>query len=286
MRLLSFERAGRPSWGSVTQDGVSDLGARLGDRYPTLREAIAGTARDTLAEIADRTTADFPLADVRLLPPVTNPEKIICVGVNYANRNAEYADQSELPKFPSLFMRSRDSLVGHGEPIIRPRESVQLDYEGEIALVIGKSGRRIAEEAAMEHVFGLSCMNEGTVRDWLRHGKFNVTQGKNFDRSGSIGPWIVTADEFRRFDAIALVTRVNGEARQDDTTASLIFSFPQLLAYISTFTTLRPGDVIATGTPTGSGGRSNPPRWLKGGDRVEVSVAGVGTLANPVIDEG
>src|SRR5262249_28039056 len=156
----------KPSWGLVARDGVLDLGARLGDRYPTLRDAIAGGAMETLAKLASRATTDFPLSDVRFLPPVTNPEKIICVGINYANRNEEYADNSELPKYPSLFMRSRDSLVGHGEPIVRPRESLQLDYEGEIALVIGKSGRRIAEDAAMDHVFGLSCMNEGSVRDW------------------------------------------------------------------------------------------------------------------------
>ena len=183
-----------------------------------------------------------------------------------------------------IFMRTPGSLVGHGQPIVRPRESVQYDYEGEIVLVIGTPGRRIAESDAIKHVFGLSCMNEGSVRDWLRHGKFNVTQGKNFEASGSFGPWIVTTDEVGSFDELAVTTKVNGELRQNDTVRSLIFSFTYLLHYISTFTTLKPGDIIATGTPTGAGARFDPPKWLKAGDAVEVSVSGVGTLKNTVIE--
>jgi 5-carboxymethyl-2-hydroxymuconate isomerase len=285
MRLLSFVANGRRSWGAVTDGGVIDLGRRLKSRFGTLRDAIEGDALPLIRATVSSSDVDVPLESIRFLPPIVDPEKIICVGVNYANRNEEYRDGTERPKYPSLFMRAPGSLVGHGEPIVRPPESTQFDYEGEIALVIGKSGRRIAEEDAWSHVFGVACLNEGSVRDWLRHGKFNVTQGKNFDRSGSFGPWIVTADEFSGDHRFEVTTTVNGERRQHDSTDSLIFSFAYLLRYISTFTTLKPGDVIATGTPTGAGARFDPPRWLKPGDVVEVSVSGIGTLKNSVIDE-
>ncbi len=285
MRFLSFEHDGKPSWGAVAGEGIIDLGARFSGRYPGLRDAIARAGAGELAAMVAKSSADLPLAGVRFLPPIPDPEKILCVGVNYANRNEEYRDGSERPRYPSLFMRAPDSLVGHGEPLVRPRESIQFDYEGEIALIIGRGGRRIPPERALEHVFGLSCLNEGSVRDWLRHGKFNVTQGKNFDRSGAFGPWLVTADEFPDMTKLEVMTRVNGEVRQQDTTENLIFSFRHLLHYISTFATLKPGDVISTGTPTGAGARFDPPRWLKAGDRVEVTVTGIGTLANPVVDE-
>jgi 5-carboxymethyl-2-hydroxymuconate isomerase len=217
-------------------------------------------------------------------PFLPAPEKIICVGVNYANRNEEYRDGSDLPKFPSLFMRAPTSFTAHDRPLVRPRESEQLDYEGEIAIVIGRGGRRIAREQATAHIAGLTLMNEGTIRDWVRHAKFNVTQGKNFDFSGSIGPWMVTADEFDGFDSLALQTRVNGELRQDDSTANLIFSFADFIAYISTFTTLKTGDIISTGTPPGAGARFDPPVYLKPGDVVEVSAPGIGMLRNGVTD--
>jgi 2-keto-4-pentenoate hydratase/2-oxohepta-3-ene-1,7-dioic acid hydratase in catechol pathway len=217
--------------------------------------------------------------------PIPNPEKIICVGVNYANRNEEYKDGSERPKFPSLFFRVPRSFVAHGEPIWRPAESEQLDYEGEIAIVIGKPGRRIPRAAAQAHVGGFTCMNEGTIRDWLRHGKYNVTQGKNFDRSGSIGPWIVTADELDPRGSHDIVTRVNGEVRQQDTTERLMFPFDFLISYLSTFATLKPGDMIVTGTPTGAGARFDPPRWLKVGDVVEVESSRIGVLRNVVAAE-
>ncbi|MBV8601143.1 MAG: fumarylacetoacetate hydrolase family protein [Candidatus Eremiobacteraeota bacterium] len=222
---------------------------------------------------------------VRVEPRLALPGKIFCIGVNYRDRNAEYRDASDAPKYPSIFMRTPGSLVGHGEPILRPPESQQLDYEGEIVLVIGKAGRRIPASAAREHVGALTCGNEGTIRDWLRHGKFNVTQGKNFERSGSIGPVLVTTDEFSNLDALRVRTRVNGELRQDDTTAHLTFPFAYLIEYISTFAHLVPGDVIFTGTPTGAGARYDPPRWLVPGDVVEVEVDGIGTLRNPIADE-
>jgi 2-keto-4-pentenoate hydratase/2-oxohepta-3-ene-1,7-dioic acid hydratase in catechol pathway len=216
---------------------------------------------------------------------VRTPEKIICVGVNFANRYAEYKDNSDEQKYPSLFCRAPNSLVGHGQPILRPPESPQLDYEGEIVIVVGKEGRRIPREKAFEHVAGLTLCNEGTIRDWVRHAKFNTTQGKNFDASGSIGPFLVTADEFDFARPLEITTRVNGEVRQHDTTANMIFDFAYQLNYISTFATLKPGDIIVTGTPTGAGARFDPPRWLVPGDTVEVEVPGIGLLRNQVEDE-
>ena len=285
MKLASYMRSGRASYGAVVGAGIVDLGSRLGDRYPSLRELIAGGGLGEAGEVARRESPDVPADDTEFLPPIPAPEKILCVGVNYLDRNEEYKDGSERPRYPSIFMRTPGSVVGHRQPIVRPRESAQLDYEGEIAIVIGTPGRRIPAANASGHIAGLTCMNEGTIRDWLRHGKFNVTQGKNFDRTGSIGPWLVTADEFAEYDGLTVTTRVNGEVRQHDSTARLLFSFPYLINYISTWTALRPGDVIATGTPTGAGARFDPPRYLRPGDRVEVEVSGVGTLTNPVVDE-
>ena len=204
--------------------------------------------------------------------------------VNYAERNAEYKDSDPPPKYPSLFVRFPGSLVGHEQPIVRPSESVQLDYEGEIALVIGIGGRRIAQHVAHKHIIALTLANEGTLRDWVRHGKFNVTPGKNFDQSGSIGPWLVPSAELDLAQPLRICTRVNGELRQDDTTERMIFNFAALIEYISSFTTLTSGDVILTGTPTGSGGRMDPPLWLVPGDVVEVESPLLGTLRNVVSD--
>ncbi len=285
MKLLSFRSAGRASYGALVEGGVVDLGASFGARLPTLRDAIAAGALGELAAASKSAKPGLALDRIELQIPIPNPEKIICVGVNYANRNEEYKDGTERPKYPSLFYRAARSFAAHGEAIWRPRESEQLDYEGEIALVIGKAGRRIARDTALSHIAGFTCLNEGTLRDWLRHGKFNVTQGKNFDRSGAMGPWMVTADAIGPLDQLRLKTRVNGEVRQKDTVENMIFPFDYLLQYISTFTTLAPGDVIATGTPTGAGARFDPPKWLKPGDRVEVEVPGIGILANTVIDE-
>ena len=218
-------------------------------------------------------------------PTVPDPQKIICIGVNYGDRNAEYREKKNQAKYPSVFLRTRESLVAHREPILRPPESEQLDYEGEIVLIVGKPGRRIPQDRVWDHIAGLTLMNEGSVRDWLRHARFNVTQGKNFERSGSLGPWMVSADELSGKDAFHLTTRVNGEIRQDDTTANLLFPFDYLVSYLSTFMRLQPGDVIATGTPTGAGARFDPPKYLKPGDVVEVSVPEIGTLINSVRDE-
>jgi 5-carboxymethyl-2-hydroxymuconate isomerase len=284
MRLLSFRIDSRDSYGVVTAGGVIDLGRRLGRDLPDLRALLTAGALGRAAEISAGAPADYALADVHLLKPIPVPGMFLCVGVNYRGRNEEYKDGSGLPRYPSLFFRTPGSLVAHGEPIVRPPESEQLDYEGEVALIIGRGGRRIPEARAMEHVAGFSCVNEGTIRDWTRHGKFNATQGKNFERSGSFGPWLVTADEVGPAP-LTVTTRVNGEQRQHDTTDRLLFSFAALIRYISTFCELRPGDVIATGTPAGAGARFDPPRYLRPGDVVEVEVSRVGLLRNHVIEE-
>ncbi len=288
MRLLSFAVAGEPSVGAAVGTGIVDLGARLRrgpkETRPTLKDLVASGRLDEARRITEAGTPDLALADVRFLPTVTNPGKIICIGINYPNRNEEYRDASA-PAYPSVFFRTVESLVGHEQPILRPPESVQLDYEGEIVCVFGRAGRRIPQERALEHVAGLTLMNEGSVRDWLRHAKFNVTPGKNFAASGSLGPWMVTSDELPDFSTLHLTTRVNGEVRQDDTTANLLFGFARLIAYVSTFMPLAPGDLLATGTPTGAGARFDPPRYLVPGDLVEVSVPDIGTLRNRVEDE-
>ncbi|GAB5097872.1 fumarylacetoacetate hydrolase family protein [Caballeronia sp. HLA56] len=274
-------------------DGLKRAGVLLDDGIVEMREVA--TLDDLLASgdvsavthraIDAAGAARIALGDVRLLPPLSAPEKIWCIGVNYKERNEEYKDNSDLPRYPSLFVRNARSFVGHDEALIRPRVSEQLDYEGELVLVIGKAGRHIARERAYEHIAGMTLANEGSVRDWLKHGKFNVTQGKNFDASGSLGPWIVTADECDPAAEHAIRTRVNGELRQNDTTARLMFPFDALIAYLSTFATLQPGDLILTGTPTGTGWRQDPPSWLKPGDVVEIESPGIGTLRNTVSDE-
>jgi 2-keto-4-pentenoate hydratase/2-oxohepta-3-ene-1,7-dioic acid hydratase in catechol pathway len=285
MRIVSYIAKGAPSYGVVTADGIIDLKKRLGDRFADVRSLIAADGlRAARAAIASQ-HPDYSIEEVVLLPPVPDPEKLWCIGVNYKDRNAEYKDNSDLPKYPSLFVRNASSVVGSGQPIEKPQVSDQLDYEGELVLVIGKEGRHIPRERAFEHIFGMTLCNEGTIRDWLRHGKFNVTQGKNFDRSGSIGPWIVTSDELDPRGPHDIITRVNGEVRQQDSTERLMFPFDFLLAYLSTFATLKPGDMIATGTPTGAGARFDPPRWLKVGDVVEVESSGIGVLRNVVAAE-
>jgi 2-keto-4-pentenoate hydratase/2-oxohepta-3-ene-1,7-dioic acid hydratase in catechol pathway len=283
-RLATFAINGEERFGLVTDAGIVDLSARAGDIW-CLKTAIAEGALQRLVDEGLRHTPDHALDAVTFLPPVSEPEKIICVGVNYPDRNAEYKDGQEAPPFPSLFPRFARSFVGHGQPLVRPKASDKLDYEGEVALVIGKAGRHIAEKDALGHVGAVTLCNEGTIRDWVRHAKFNVTQGKNFDCSGAMGPWLVPFTDEAQIADIRLTTTVNGEMRQDDRTSRMIFSFRYLIAYISTFTTLVPGDIIVTGTPTGAGARFDPPKFLKPGDVIEVSAEGIGTLTNTVIDE-
>lgn len=284
MRLVSYTTETGSSWGVIKSQAGSEMITDLSAHFASLKDAIAA---DAVQSLADLSGPELALDSVTLAPPITNPEKILCIGVNYANRNAEYKDGSDAPTKPSVFIRFPDSFTGHERPLIRPPESDQLDYEGEIVIVIGKAGRRIKRENAFEHIAGLTIMNEGTLRDWVRHAKFNVTQGKNFEHSGSIGPWMVSADEFsaEQLKDMRVITEVNGEVRQDDTTANMMFPIDFIVEYLSTFCELKPGDVIATGTPNGAGARFTPPKFLKPGDTVSVSVDGVGTLVNGVADE-
>ena len=282
LRLASFKANGRTTYGAVTDSGIIDLGPKL--KYLTLLDVLRADAAGE-ARAAATGPSDFQIRDVQMLPPVPAPEKIICVGINYPERSAEYKDGREPPKYPNLFCRFPTSLVGHDVPIVRPKVSDKFDYEGEIVLVIGKEGRHIPKEQALSHIGGLTLGNEGSVRDWLRHGTLNVTQGKNFDASGSLGPWLVPSADLDPGKPLHLMCRVNGELRQEDTTDRLTWGFAWLINYISTFATLRPGDLIWTGTPTGAGGHHNPPKWLKAGDVVEVEVPEIGVLRNKVVDE-
>ena len=284
MKFISFTYENKNSFGIVKEDIVIDLTHYI-DGVTDLREAIRKDKINELSEMASLTETGISLEEVRYLPTITNPEKIICIGVNYLDRNAEYKDDSEQPKYPSVFMRTRESLVGHKEDILDPPESSQLDYEGEIVLIVGKDGRRIPMEQAKKHIAGTTIMNEGSIRDYLRHAKFNVTQGKNFAKSGSVGPWMVTADELDPFSSLEIKTKVNGELRQNANTDNLMFSFEYLVSYLSTFYHLKAGDIIATGTPNGAGARFDPPKYLTAGDVVEVEVSGIGSLKNGVITE-
>ena len=283
MKLASYKVRGRESYGAVVGEGVVDLKLRLGAGYDGVLDLLRAGALDKANAAIRGARPDFPLREVELLPPVLAPEKILCIGINYANRNADYGDQ-DAPKYPSMFYRAPNSLVAHMQPLVRPRESIELDYEGEIALVIGTAGRRIPQSDALHHVAGVTLCNEGTIRDWIRHGKFNVTQGKNWDASGSIGPWIVTTDEIDLAQPLHLTVKLNDDVTQDDTTANLIKSFPEIIAYVSTFMTLKPGDIIVTGTPVKLK-RSETPVWLKPGDTIEITCPQIGTLRNTVVAE-
>ncbi|MEM9711523.1 MAG: fumarylacetoacetate hydrolase family protein [Actinomycetota bacterium] len=284
MRLLTYDAGGSRRLGAAVEGGVVDLGTRL-DGVDDLVDLLATDRLDDARRALDGATPDHDLAEITFERTLWWPRKIFCIGVNYGGRNAEYRDGQDAPTKPSVFVRYPDSFVGHGHDLVRPPESEQLDYEGEIVAVIGRAGRRIPIESARDHIAGLTLGNEGTIRDWVRHAKFNVTQGKNWESSGAIGPWMVTLDEIGPVDDLTIRTHVNGELRQEDSPASMAFPIESQVAYLSTFTTLSPGDLIFTGTPTGAGARFDPPIWLRPGDVVEVSVEGVGTLRNGVTDE-
>jgi 2-keto-4-pentenoate hydratase/2-oxohepta-3-ene-1,7-dioic acid hydratase in catechol pathway len=284
-RFATYSIGGATKYGAVVDGGLVDLAGHFGKEFATLREVIAAGALTKLSEYAAGRKPDHALDAIKWQPPIPAPEKIICIGVNYPDRNAEYKDGQDAPKYPSMFMRTPRSFVGHESPLVRPRASAQLDYEGELVLVIGKPGRHIPESSALDHIAAVTLCNEGTIRDWVRHAKFNVTQGKNFDSTGSLGPWLVPYTGEKQIADIRLSTKVNGETRQDDRTGRLIFGFRYLINYISTFTTLVAGDLIVTGTPTGAGARFDPPRYLKPGDVIEVEAEGIGKLRNGVVDE-
>lgn len=282
MKFATYTSDETTFYGAVTDAGMIALSPDF-PQWPSLREVIEANALDRLETVAAGKSVTHTRFVYQI--PVPRPEKIICVGVNFPDRNAEYKDGKDAPDKPSLFIRFARSFVGHETPLIRPKASDKLDYEGEIAIVIGKGGRHIPQEEAYDHIAALSLCNEGTIRDWVRHAKFNVTQGKNFDSTGAIGPWLVPFTDRSQLEDVRLSTKVNGELRQEDRTSRMIFPIPFQIAYISTFTTLVPGDIIITGTPTGAGARFDPPIFLKPGDLIEVEAEGIGTLRNGVVDE-
>lgn len=270
---------GTPSYGRLERDCVVDAGAALRGRYPDLRALIAGGA------IKDLEAADGPTlaaSDVAMLPTVPNPDKIICVGLNYLGHIKETG--RDRPEHPSIFTRYPSSVVGTGEALVRPKASHHFDFEGEFTVVIGKGGRHIAKDKAYDHVAGYTCFNDGSIRDFQRH----TTQfwgGKNFWRSGSMGPCLVTTDELGDPTKPRMVTRLNGEIMQDTSVGDLAFDIPDLIAYLSTIIDLAPGDIIATGTPSGVGLFRDPKVFMKPGDVIEVEIDGIGTLSNPITDE-
>jgi 2-keto-4-pentenoate hydratase/2-oxohepta-3-ene-1,7-dioic acid hydratase in catechol pathway len=280
MKLASFATAGRASYGLITDGGLVDLGARLGSRFPTLRAALAG---DALGEIARAAGAgpDLALADVTLLPPIAAPDKIVCIGLNYRAHAAEAG--LKVPEHPSLFLRLANTLVPHGGALVRPSVSSAMDYEGELAVVIGRGGRHVAAATALDHVAGYACFNDGSLRDYQR--QHSVAVGKNFLATGGFGPWLVTSDEIPDPSQLTLTTRLNGTEVQRGETADMIFTVAQIISYVSVFTSLEPGDVISTGTPPGVGMARQPPMWLKPGDVVEVEISRIGVLRNGVVAE-
>jgi 2-keto-4-pentenoate hydratase/2-oxohepta-3-ene-1,7-dioic acid hydratase in catechol pathway len=280
MKLASYVADGTACFGVVTTDGVATLNGRLGGRYAGLREALTAGALPEIKKAADGARADHKLADVDWLPVIPNPEKILCAGINYRSHAAETG--RELPKQPSMFIRLANTLTGHDGEMVRPSVSQQFDFEGELAVVVGRGGRHIPVERALDHVAGYTCFIDGSVRDYQ---KFSVTSGKNFPATGPLGPWIVTTDEIADPTRLTLTTRLNGRDVQKSGTDLLIYSVPQIIAFCSDLTPLAAGDVIATGTPEGVGHRRSPPLWMKPGDVLEVEISGIGTLRNRVVDE-
>jgi 2-keto-4-pentenoate hydratase/2-oxohepta-3-ene-1,7-dioic acid hydratase in catechol pathway len=283
MRFASFRHNGTDGYGAVTEKGIVDLKS-LNKTHVGLKEIIAANRLSDLARQAEGRDVDYTFDEVTFLPPILEPHKILCVGINYPDRGEEYKEIVKETKYPNIFLRTYASMTGHNSALIRPKVSQKLDYEGEIVLVIGKAGRYIRAEDASRHIVGLTIGNEGTVRDWTRHGARSSAGGKNFDCSGSVGPWI--DDAVANFDKpLEVKTWVNDELRQSGSTATLQFSFGAIIEYVSQFTTLLPGDLIFTGTPPGAGIKFDPPRFLAPGDILKIEVTGVGTLENHIADE-
>lgn len=276
MRLVSFRHADTAKFGVFVDGGIVDLSAR----WPSLRDAIAAKGLTTLAAATRNAAADFSLDEVELLPVIPNPDKILCVGLNYASHVGEVG--RALPTVPSIFARLHNTLVPHGGNIIRPSASTNFDYEGELAVVIGERCRHVPRASALSVIAGYTCFLDVSVRDFQKH---SVTAGKNFPGTGPLGPWMVTTDVIPDPQALSLVTRLNGAEVQRDTTDHMIFDVATIIEYVSTFTVLEPGDIIATGTPDGVGLGRKPPLWMKAGDRLEVEISGIGTLQVDVVDE-
>ncbi|MFK7891902.1 MAG: fumarylacetoacetate hydrolase family protein [Granulosicoccus sp.] len=282
MKFLTYNVDAQTLYGAMTDRGLVSL-TTLFPQWPSLLDAVKANG---LAQLADAAaTASLEQRKFSYAMVLPNAQRILCVGVNFPDRNAEYKDGTEQPQHMSIFPRFASGFTGHRQPLIRPPESHQLDYEGEVAIIIGKAGRRIQTQHAYEHIAALTICNEGTIRDWVRHAKFNVTQGKNWDRSAAMGPWLVPFSDASQLDEARIITRVNGEVRQDDVLSRMMFPVREQIAYISTFMALQPGDIIVTGTPTGAGARFDPPRFLAPGDVVEVEASGIGTLHNGIEDE-
>lgn len=279
MRLVSFLGSnGTPTWGRVEGDSVLDLGPTFADRLQNVRAVLSAGA---LGEVATAGGAASALGSVTLLPPVTDSTRILCAGVNYDAHRIETGRDATAS--PTIFTRYPSSLVGHGVPLVKPTESDSFDFEGELAVIIGRSARRVSAEDALRYVAGYSCFQDGSVRDWQRKTT-QFTPGKNFEASGAMGPWLITADEVPDPQVLHLQTILDGEVMQDAPTEQMIFSVAELIAFCSVFTTLEPGDVIATGTPGGVGAARKPPVWMKVGSTVEVAISGVGSLVNGVIE--
>lgn len=283
MKLSSYSIQGRSSFGLITENGVVDLAERLG--VPTLRAALAADLLDKAATYAGA-AADYRLEDISFLPVIVDPAHVWCLAINYQDHIDEIKEigiQRDVPKEPALFMRYADTLVGHGQPLVKPYESDDFDWEAELAVIIGKGGGRISEEKAMDHVAGYSALNDASVRDWQFHTR-QIAPGKNFRATASLGPWMVTADAFPDPNNVAVKARLNGETLQDSSSKYMIHKIPKMIAYISTILDLQPGDIIATGTPSGVGFSRRPPIFMKPGDVIDVEVGGIGVLSNPIVE--
>ncbi|HKQ84828.1 MAG TPA: fumarylacetoacetate hydrolase family protein [Steroidobacteraceae bacterium] len=285
MKFLSYLQAGQEKWGVVVGDGVADLTSRTA--YPTLAQFIGSADFARREAICAGLRAELPLEGLTYLPVIPRSEKIVCAVRNYMDHHQEAVAAGlnrELSEQPPIFLRVWRSQVAHGQPIIRPHVSESLDWEGELAVIIGKPGRNIAESAAFDHVAGYSIYNDASIREWQFHAK-QIAAGKNFEATGGFGPWMVTADEIEPGRALKLETRLNGERMQSGSTKDMIFSIARLISYSSCIFTLMPGDVIATGTPAGVGFSRKPPRFMKPGDVVEVEIEAIGTLRNPIAQQ-
>jgi len=278
MKLVSFVADGKQAFGVASGDGIVRMNDRVG--CSTLRAALAAGALDAMHKAAKEAQPDHKMSEVAFLPAIPDPQKILCAGINYRSHAAETG--RELPKQPSMFIRFSETLVGHDGEMIRPAVSDHFDFEGELAVVIGRGGRHIKPEQALAHAAGYTCFVDGSVRDYQ---KFSVTSGKNFPGTGPLGPWVVTADEIPDPSRLTLMTRLNGREVQRSGTDMLIYSVPQIIAFCSDFTTLSPGDIIATGTPEGVGHGRTPPLWMKAGDLLEVEITGIGVLRSRIVDE-
>jgi 2-keto-4-pentenoate hydratase/2-oxohepta-3-ene-1,7-dioic acid hydratase in catechol pathway len=282
MKLVTFEARGKTSYGTLTDDRITDLGSSLGQRYPDIRAVLEAGALPELAKTAAAASSTLALADVKLLPVLTNPQKIFCVGLNYKTHVVETKRGDS--EYPSIFTRFADTLVAHNAPLIKPTISKRFDFEGELAIVIGKGGRNITQAHAMDHIAGYACFNDGSVRDWQRH-THQWTPGKNFPGTGAFGPCLTTPDEVGDLNAQTITTRLNGQVVQQASLSDLIFTLPVIIEYLSSFSPLMPGDVIATGTPGGVGDKREPPLYMWDGDVVEVEITRIGLLRNVVKNE-